>query len=178
MTFTVSITEDQIFSVLGQFLQSVVPSTCAVVRGQVNRVPEPQGTDFVVMWPTLRERLSTNVDTYDDQSQNKNLMQPTKITVQCDVHGPCSADNAQIISTMFRDAYATDFFTSVFGSVDLQPLYSDDPRQTPFMNAEQQYEERWIVQMVMQANPVVVIPQQSALTVNVEIISVDQTYKA
>lgn len=106
---------------------------------------------------------------------NKIVMQPTKMTVQLDVHGPNSGDNAQIISTLFRDEYAVDQFeTSGYGVV---PLYADDPKQIPFFNGEQQVEERWVVDAVMQCNPFVGIPLQFADALGpVNVISVDALY--
>ncbi|WP_244849853.1 hypothetical protein [Caballeronia sp. SL2Y3] len=82
---------------------------------QVQRLPEPVGVDFVVMTPLLRERLSTNVTVYRDAYPNspdspgaKDVRQATRLTVQLDIHGPSGADNAQIVSTLWRDATACD----------------------------------------------------------------------
>lgn len=95
------------------------------------------------------------------------LLQPTKVTIQLDVHGPNSGDNAQIISTTWRDEYAVDqFATSGF---DVTPLYASDPHQVPFMNGEQQFENRWVVDLVMQANPIVTATQQFADQLEAEI---------
>ena len=44
------------------------------------------------------------------------------------------------------------------------------------MNAEQQFENRWTIDVVMQANQVVTVPQQFASALNVELIEVDATY--
>lgn len=88
------------------------------------------------------------------------VMQPTKVTVQLDIHGPASGDNAQIITTLFFDDYA---FQSFVGSgFDVRPLYASEPNQIPFANAEQQIEERWVVDVTMQCNPTLNIPQQFA----------------
>ncbi|MFM0141736.1 phage neck terminator protein [Paraburkholderia sp. RL18-085-BIA-A] len=104
------------------------------------------------------------------------MLQATKVTVQIDVHGPNSSDNAQIITTAFRDSYATDFFQST--GYDVSPLYADDARQMPFLNGEQQIEERWSIDAVLQTNPVLTLPQQYASELNVNIIDVDATYPA
>lgn len=88
------------------------------------------------------------------------LLQPTKVTVQLDIHGPNSADNTQIISTTFRDEYAVDQFST--SGYDVTPLYASEPRQVPFIDGEQQYEDRWVIDVVMQANPMVTVPQQFA----------------
>lgn len=88
------------------------------------------------------------------------VMQPVEVTVQIDIHGPSSADNAQIITTLLRDEYAFDQFAA--SGFDVSPLYANDPRQMPFSNGEQQIENRWVVDAVLQCNPVLTVPQQFA----------------
>lgn len=178
MSATLSLTESQTLIALRAFLLDVLPSGVSVVKGQVNRVAEPAGSDFVVMTPILRSRIETNVTSYLDPfplpGSVRNDLQPTQVTVQLDVHGPAGADNAQIISTLFRSGYAVDQFAS--SGFDVTPLYTADPRQMPFINGENQFEDRWVVDAVMQANPVVTTAQQFADVLDIGIISVDATY--
>ena len=108
------------------------------------------------------------------QAGSKDHMQATQITIQVDVHGPSASDNAQRISTLLRDEYGTESFRN--SGFNIAPLYSNDPRQIPFTNAEQQIEAKWSVEVVLQANPVVSIPQQFADVVEVALISADRTY--
>lgn len=178
MSAALSLSESQTLTALRSFLLGILPAGTEVVRGQDNRVPEPQGDDFVTMTPVLRERLETNVDTYTDGYPNapstKSILQPTKVTVQLDIHGPASADNAQIITTLFRDDYGVEQFAS--SGFDVTPLYHSEPHQMPFVNGEQQVEDRWVVDVVMQCNPVVTVPQQFADQLKVGLIDVDATY--
>ena len=225
MAVTLNLTESQILTVLRAFLLDVLPAGAAVVKAQVNRVPEPAGADFVVMTPLLRSRISTNEDTFNDAAFTGSIAgtvltvtavefgsiivgapvygagvtagtyvaalgtgtggvgtytvstaqtvaprvlyagtmaarQATMVTVQLDVHGPASADNVQRITTLFRDNYACQFFTDLEPA--LQPLYADDGKQIPFLNGEAQIEYRWVIDAVMQANPVVTVPQRFA----------------
>lgn len=233
MSVQASMTEAQVLTVLRSFLLSVVPSGVEVIRGEVNRVPEPAGADYIIMWPLDRPRLSTNVVSYFDDpaaqaytsvSQIKtevstaidaetglgilsepvtlyrpgqrNALQPTKMTVQVDVHGPASADNVQTISTLFRDDYACRLFRNgpdLFAEsastidtevptaiqtegIDAQPLYCSEPRQAPFTNAENQTEFRWTIDLTLQANIVITTPQDFAGAVSVGIINVEATY--
>lgn len=99
------------------------------------------------------------------------ILQPTQVIVQIDVHGPAGADNAQIISTLFRDQYGVGLFETYNAGVI--PLFTEDPRQLPFINGEQQYEDRWIVEAMLQVNAVVTVPEQYADSITVEPISVD-----
>jgi hypothetical protein len=104
-----------------------------------------------------------------------NVTQATQVVYQLDVHGPSSADNAQVISTLLRDGYASEFFESQDPAI-VAPLHADDPRQAAFVNDQQQYEDRWTVEALLQVNPVVSVPQQYADGAEVDIISVDAEY--
>jgi hypothetical protein len=162
MTLSVSPNQSDIQSVLRSFLLSVLPAAGSdgnpidVIAGQVNRVPEPHGTDFVVMTPIRRARLATNLDFYDAFANQASFTQQTDVVFQLDVHSANildSADMAQTISTMFRDSYATTFFAG--NNSNVIPLLADDPKQIPFMNAENQYETRWVIEARVQANQTV-----------------------
>lgn len=101
-------------------------------------------------------------------------LRPTNVVVQLDVHGPNGPDNAQKISTLMRDDYAVQQFATY--GVDVTPLLADDPKQLPFLNAEQQYEDRWVIEAMLQANEVVSVQQQFADQASVEVVSVDAAY--
>lgn len=238
-----SLTEAQAFIALRAFLLGVAPGI-EVIRAEANRVPEPRGSDYVVMTQNGQERLGTNeVATCDNvvvgsiaggvltvtaipQSEcplvpgmivldvggpvlpntllGAQLSGPTggtgtyavtpsqtvpsedlylgvrfdltqtKLTVQLDVHGPASGDNVKVIESLFRSEYATDAFAAT--GYDVAPLYCDQARQAPFINAEQQYEYRWSVDACLQINPIVGTPQQFADQLAVGLIEVDAAY--
>ncbi len=240
----VSPTQSTIQTALRNFLLGILPAGVKVVAGQVNRVPEPVDSDYVVFWPLSRPRLAFNIDTTADAvftgsitatllnvtavdpaftgqlyvgveifgvdladntvitalgtgtggvgtytvsptqtvlsqtiaAGTKALMQKTEIIFQCDVHGPNSPDNAQVISTVMRDSVANRYFKPRTSGIS--PLYADDPRQMPFINGEDQYENRWAVDVHLQANILVIVPQQFSDAVQVDVISVDAEYPA
>lgn len=72
MSASISVTEIQVFSALRAVLgtMGLVSSTSGqdvpIIRGQVNRVPEPSQSDFVIMWPLFRHRLAYNSDAWED----------------------------------------------------------------------------------------------------------------
>jgi hypothetical protein len=240
MSITLSLTQEQTFEALRSFLLGVLPAGTEVVQAQDNRVPEPEGSDFVTMNGVLQERLSTNVrggadalftgaiagntltisavqfgainvgspvfgvgiplgtsvtalgtgsggvGTYTLSGSPLTiasepiaagivtLLYPQKVTIQLDVHGPASADNAVIIAGAFRDGYAFEQFQSY--GYDVAPLYTTDPRQIPFLNAEQQIEQRWVLEAVLQCNPILTIPQQYAGALSAALVEVDASY--
>ncbi len=102
------------------------------------------------------------------------LLQPVEVVIQVDVHGPSSANNARLISTTFRDEFAVDQLAT--SGIDIAPLYSEDPLQAPFINAEKQYETKWTVDLHLQVNFIVTVPQQFASAVDIGVVSVDATF--
>lgn len=101
---------------------------------------------------------------------SKNMLQATQVTVQVDVYGPASGDNAQIVTTAFRDEYGVEQFLA--SGFDVAPLYADEANQMPLIDGEAQFEQRWAIKCVMQCNPVVAVPQQFADEIKVGLIDV------
>ena len=133
-----------------------------VLEGTTVVASNPDGTFTVSQAQTVASRpLFAGVGEY---------MQSTEITVQLDVYGAGSSDNTQIISTLFRDEYACASFSA--SGYDVQPLYTSEPRQMPFITGENQYEDRWSIDVVLQANPVVTAPQQFAGALSVVLVPV------
>ncbi len=104
----------------------------------------------------------------------KTALQAVELRVQLDVHGPASGDNVQKLSTLLRDEYATSYFDDT--GLDLMALYAGDPRQIPFINGEAQWEERWTLDVALQANQIVQVPQQFSDELNAGFIEVDAVY--
>lgn len=244
MSLTLAPDQSQIQTALRAFLLSILPASIEVIEGQDSRVPEPSGTDFVVMTTIRRDRIATNLDTFADckftaliadavmtvssvesgvllagnaifgpnvatgssivsqlsgptggagtyqitpsqtvasetiSAGNWDMMQSTKVVVQLDVHSANvgdSADMAETISTVFRDGYAAKWFAEN-GDV-ISPLHADDPKQIPFINAEQAWETRWVVTAELQANQLVTgLPQEFADVLTPGLINVDVVY--
>ena len=99
---------------------------------------------------------------------------PTEYVVQCDVHGPQSANNVKIIEGLFRSEYATSNFTD--SGFDMQPLYADTPRQMPWYSDDQQFNDRWSIDVHMQINPRIETPQDFFAALDLGIINVDVVY--
>lgn len=181
---TPSITDVQIMTVLRAVLLLIVPEGCEVLRGEVNRVPEPAGEDFVIVSPRLRGRLSTGVETWEGAAPEAiDVATSTDITVQLDVHGPLSADTATALVTALRSSWAADTFATLTPTVSqtglavpagiLSPLYADDAQYLPFVNGEQQTEWRYVIAAHFQATPVLSTPMQFADTLAVQVVMAD-----
>jgi hypothetical protein len=122
---------------------------------------------------------SQNLSARTLSAGTQQLTQAVKWAFQLDFHskGPRVAGDAAVtFSTLFRDAYAVESFAAQVPETGVVPLYCEDPKQVTFTQDQQQYEERWVVETLLQANIVVSVPQQFADGATVEIVSVDAEY--
>ena len=177
MTPTLSLTEDQIFDALGDFLDSVLPEGVTSEKGQINRVPEPNADNFVIMTSQGSNMLATNETNWDTSTDNPTQiteMQSTELRIQLDVHGTNSSDNAQVIKTLFRSGYACDFFANI--GLPLAPLYSSDGSRVPFINGENQWEDRWVLIVSLEVKPVISYAQDFMVSLNVDLVEVYTTF--
>lgn len=168
------VTEDALMTAFRAFLVAMALTGVDpgdIIQSQINRVPEPKGADFIMMTPTYRRRLATNVETWStapDPAPPPDVLRmerSTEVTMQIDVHGPNSADNAQTIATLWR----SDYGCRAIDPPIFQPLYASDGHQAPFINAEKQYENRWVMSLLMQANVAVSTPADFADSISVTI---------
>lgn len=170
---TPSLTQGQVDAAIRAFLIQILPAGVEVLIGQDNRVPEPASDNYVIMWDVLRKRLGTTVVTWDQSVEGDPTTQSnteaTRLDKQLDFHGADSTDNAQVFATVFRSGYATEFFKN-FG---FSPNYCSDGNQAPFVNGEQQYEDRWTLTATFDANITVSTPQQFANTVTVVPVNIN-----
>jgi hypothetical protein len=170
MTVAIAPTEDQLATSVRALLLAILPDGTEVIQGQANRVPEPVSDTFVVFTFIAQQRLSTNVDTYGVTGLEKTITMDNQQGVQLDIHGEQSSNCTQLINLLWRD----DFSCLVLEGTGISPLYCDDPHQAPFINAENQYENRWVMTVYLQANPVVTVPQDSADVLEIQLYEADQ----
>ena len=229
--------QTSIQTALRSFLLTILPPGVDVIEALDNRVPEPIDTDFVVISPTIRKRLGTNITVWGDTviqgsisgsaltassvsgaaiivpstlwgvnlpvngvqitarnldgtyavsggpfsipsqqfaAGNVAITQPTAVTMQCDVHSEDlsdASDMAQVIATAMRDDLSVSYFLNL--GMRVTPLYAEDPRLVPFINAEQQWETRWVVDVVLQANQTISAPMQFFPSASVTIVIAD-----
>jgi len=177
MSASLTTTETALFTAIRGMVLSMMPDM-VVIRGQVNRVPEPKQPDFIVMWPLRMNRLSYNLEEYNDPFPDaggqRYITFKHSHDIQLDIHGPQSSGNAEILATLAKDRYASDYLRSVDFDGDVLDVV--DPRQMAFENAEQQTEMRWIVEISMQVNQTVTVSQEFFDKAQAGLINVDAEY--
>lgn len=170
MPTSISVTETAIRTGLRAYAQSLLPTGMEVVKGRDNGVPMPVGA-FAMLGSARITPWRTNVDSNDTATQTKSISVGASYTFQCDVYGANAADNAAILAFAFRDDYPQQFMP-----VGAAAMYASDPLQMQFVDAEDNYEDRWVIDLTVGYNPVIAIQSQSALSVDVVLSNVDVDY--
>lgn len=156
---TIDITEAVVMKALGDFLTGVLPVGVTIILGQENQVPSPVG-EFVQMTPGTFRRLGTNVHKYTDPGTNPGTMAASatrELSIQLDCYGKDSQSYALIIETLFRDGFAVDQFPA-----GIAPCYAGDLQQIPLITGEENWLERWKLDVKMSVVPTVTVPQDFA----------------
>lgn len=173
---TPSIQQAQVSGILRSFLLSILPSGVEVIIAQENRVPEPTADNFVLLTLLDRSRLGTNTTAWDQSMGGDPTVitdaEAVSISMQLDFHGADSTDNAQVFAVLFRSAYAVDYMAAT----GVSPDYCTDGHQMPFINGEDAWEDRWVLNAVMDCVIAINAPQQFANTLTVDVVSVDAAY--
>lgn len=177
--FTASITDD----VMNVTAVDLTYSGMIAVGSTVFGVNLPEAGIVVESFGTGTGGIGTyNMSASPDVSSQtmsagiETLQQNADFTVQLDVHGPLSGNNATTISTVLRDNKGVGIFVAAVAAASLPdgcitPLYADDPRQMPFENDQQQYETRYIIEAHLQVNQSLSLPQDFADQISATILA-------
>lgn len=140
---------------------SLTDGTAALLNGSTTVVAQLSGS----VGGTGTYRLSPGNGTLGAMTlyagQRQDLLQ-TEMVVQADCHGPNSQDVAQRIITLFRSEVAYDVFVEQPTGSTVVPLWCDEGRQLPFVNENQQVENRYVLELHMQINPYTGVRQDFA----------------
>jgi hypothetical protein len=149
---------------LVEFLTPFVPGS-EIVRGQVDRVPMPRGDCVVITEQTIMGLSRPRVK-HDADNQLDTITAANMYDFQIDFYSDFSGGQADAVRTVIMSGAAWDKFPT-----NIKPLTCSDGMQSPLAEGEQQYGQRWTITISMQYNPVVTIPQQSAIVVSLNSMS-------
>jgi hypothetical protein len=176
---TLNATEDQIFDALWGFIAALFdPSVQSnIFKGYQNMTSTPLGT-YVVLSPGVKIRQNQIVRSYDATAGVMNVERDTEYKYQVDCYGPSAPDYADIIAIAWSSLWACDYFAGNLATptpgapLPVTPLYAEEPQQLNIVNAEMQYESRFMLQLHLQSDQVVSLPQDfftTAPTVTVNV---------
>lgn len=177
MSITITPTLQAVYASVYGFITGALGSTVPVIQGLSNRTPMPPPVPgFVLMQAIHARRLRWNIDSWQNTTPPPVTMteeQALEVWLQLDFYGPTSLDYSTTISTLWRDEYGCNALAPT-----CQPLYADEARMIPLIDAEQQYEQRWSLDARLQYNPVTTITQAYAGSTQIGVVNVNQSYPA
>lgn len=150
-------TVDNVIDVLANFAEPFI-GKCE--QAQANRVPMDKG-QFCILTPLRFKRLSTTKeikkDTGEPATSAVGFTEVRQADIQVDIYGDSAGDRAVALETLFRTGYAYDAIKALDPRV--APLYSTEAIQAPMINAENQWQERYMVTVSLQVHITIDVPQ-------------------
>lgn len=151
-------TVDNIVDTVADFIEMLGLGECQ--QAQADRVPMPLGA-FNIITPLKFRRLGTTRDIKADTgSALTSQMSYTEIRqaeIQVDLYGPEAGNRAIELETLFASSYGYETIKTLDDR--LAPLYSSEAIQAPMINAESQWQERYIITLYLQAHITVTLRQ-------------------
>lgn len=149
--FVPSISVDQVIDAAASYI--ALFTSVEIIRGNVNRTPMPKSS-FIALTEISTQAINKPTENYADYTATLN--EHNRIDIRVDFYGWDLAEVARAIHSSFRTIWSVDRFPS-----NVKPLLCTEPRKVNIINAEEQYEQRWYMDMALQYNPDVVVPQDT-----------------
>lgn len=151
-------TVDNVIDVVADFIEGLELGSC--IQAQADRVPMPLGK-FNVITPLRFRRLGTTTDikgdTGDNTTATMGYTEVRQAEIQVDMYGESAGDRAITLETLFASSYGYETIKGL--DVRLAPLYSTEAIQAPMINAESQWQERYIITLTLHAHITVTLRQ-------------------
>lgn len=171
MPATLDRTTADFVTVVRKFLLEVLPSGIEVIWLPENKVAPPDG-EFVGITPMAQQGMSAGVVRYTDGLRTDSRTQ--LLPFQLDFYGPDSQNWANVVAILARTEKACEIFAS-YGA-GILPVNAEDPKQLPFVNGEEQYEQRWMVTLVTAIEQSITTTQESATSLEIGLVEVDSSF--
>lgn len=167
----IDVTEDHVLTGLRAWLLHALPDGTQVITGQQNMAPLPLGR-VVVMTPLMQTALDVPTTKYNREAGTVSKRQSKDWRVQLDCYGDNAADAAAMLQTLFRTEIAFDWMAEQ--KLSIRPLWAEEPRNMAFINDAMNYENRWMLEVHLQVNPAVTVPQEFAEELKVDTEAVEK----
>lgn len=156
--------DDVLVRCLGDFVRHFM-GPVTVVRGYTNRVTKPACPDYVLITPMAAARLATNLHLWHADKDALGVTMPTQRRVQVDFYGRQSGTQARTAATLLCDAVGCDFLRP-YG---VAPLYVTDPQDLSQPDGREQWDHRWMIDVILQANVSRTVPQEYFTDLNLSL---------
>ena len=146
--------EQEIYNEIWDYLTALFPSL-PVVQGLQNNSPLPHNAIVMTLMPYTQD-LDQSQYHHDSEAQ-ESMIQGSKLQMmQLDFYGDNAFNDVTKVATLWRSMHTTEALKGV------QPLYANNPRNLEYVNEQDQYEKRFLLEIALQYNPYYTYAEQSA----------------
>lgn len=153
--------EENIYNELWAYLTELFP-TSPVIQGLQNNTPLPIDAIVMTLMPYTQDLDQARYE--HDGDIQESLVQGSKLQMmQLDFYGTQAYDKAMKTATLWRSQHSTNILQGV------QPLYANNPKNLEYVNEQDQYEKRFLLEIALQYNPHYTYAEQSSTTAAIDI---------
>ncbi|WP_408869481.1 phage neck terminator protein [Commensalibacter communis] len=166
--------QEELYNLIAKFIRKAIPikgEKLSIVNGLSNRVSPPQ-TPYILIQSSREGTLSYSQTRYTNQ--HKIIHQVCEVIVSIEFYGNPTIKShkmAKAFEIRFNDSWASEQFAQY--SNILFPLYSDDMKNMPYLDDDQQYADCYIVDAHFEYHTEVGMCQDSAKMIAMQVNSVD-----
>ena len=140
-----------------------------VYVGFQNRVPLPKSNNYCIFTVYNLTRLGTPIEKYNGELGKYYIKQHFQTNVQIDFYGNTSRENASQIVSISRTAVGANFLKPYH----IQPLYCEDAKRMQYVTGERQYEDRYMVDLNIEFDGVMMVEQDGFNEAKINLIKVE-----
>lgn len=145
---TINTDRVDLFRAIGDYVVSATDTTREqIVITPAGNEPLPFGAVVVNILDT--RNLDTHATNYDVENSMANVSRSVQVRIQLDFYGVKSGERSQIIESLWRTEYSVDTLSV------MTPLYVNSRMRDMYINDSERYEDRWLLDLTAQYNPVV-----------------------
>ncbi|MDS7935666.1 hypothetical protein RMB03_17405 [Acinetobacter sp. V91_7] len=138
-----SITHEDLYTEVRAYLLGLFD--CEVVQGRQNGSPLPN--NGILMTILFSQNIGTSIDDHDEALNQTTVLQAQNVMLQLDFFGEMAQARSTRVSMLWRNEYTTERLKLC------QPLYCNDPKSLDFINEQDRFEDRWMIELYLQYNP-------------------------
>lgn len=153
--------ETDIYNEIWDYLTILFPDT-PIVQGLQNNSPLPKNAIVMTLMPYSQDLDQSRYD-WDGESSEGQVQVSRLQIMQLDFYGDDAYNKVMKASMLWRSMYTTTALKNI------QPLYANNPRNLEYVNEQDQYEKRFLLEIALQYNPYYTYAEQSTDQVEVNI---------
>lgn len=152
MSAVLSTDHRELYREIRLYLLGMFPAAGSqIIQAFQNNNPLPENA--IVMQALFERNLDETSTYYEPALEQAHAQNSVDVRLQLSFYGSGAEKRSRTLYTLWKSPYTTNRMTLC------QPLYANGRDRRPYINDSNQYEDRWIVDLALQFNPMVTYAQ-------------------